>query len=51
MVHARALEEGRRLLERLEAVLNCRATLLAELVASLAVHGAPGVVDALAYKV
>lgn len=51
VMHARALEKGRRLLERLEAVLNCRETLLAELVASLAAHGGPGVVAALAYKV
>jgi len=51
VVHARALEEGRKLLERLEAVLNCRETLFDELVASLAVHGGPGIVGAFAYKI
>ena len=51
VVHARAPEEGRGVLEQLEKVLNCRETLFAELVASLAVHGGPGVVAAIAYKV
>jgi DegV family protein with EDD domain len=51
VVHARALEEGRALLERLKAALNCRETLFADLVASLAVHGGPGVVGVFAYKV
>lgn len=51
VVHARALEEGRKLLERLETVLNCRETLFDELVASLAVHGGPGIVAAFAYKI
>ena len=51
VVHARALEEGHRLLERLKAALNCRETLFAELVASLAVHGGPGVVGVFAYKI
>ncbi len=51
VVHARALEEGRRLLERLKAALNCREALFDDLVASLAVHGGPGIVGAFAYKV
>lgn len=51
VVHARALEEGRGVLERLEAVLDCRETLFDELVVSLAVHGGPGVVGAFAYKI
>jgi DegV family protein with EDD domain len=51
VVHARALEEGRALLEWLKAALNCRETMFADLVASLAVHGGPGVVAGFAYKV
>jgi DegV family protein with EDD domain len=51
VVHARALEEGRQVLERLQTVLNCRETLFADLVASLAVHGGPGIVGAFAYQV
>jgi len=45
------LEEGRDLLERLKSVLNCREALFDDLVASLAVHGGPGIVGAFAYKV
>jgi DegV family protein with EDD domain len=51
VVHARAVEEGRKVLEQLKATLNCRETLFADLVASLAVHGGPGIVAAFAYKV
>jgi DegV family protein with EDD domain len=51
VVHARALEEGQRLLERLKSTLNCREALFDELVASLAVHGGPGVVAVFAYQV
>jgi DegV family protein with EDD domain len=51
VVHARALEDGRGLLERLKSMLNCRETLFAELVASLTVHGGPGVVGVFAYRV
>jgi DegV family protein with EDD domain len=51
VVHARALEEGRDLLERLKSVLNCREALFDDLVASLAVHGGPGIVGAFAYRV
>jgi DegV family protein with EDD domain len=51
VVHARAPEEGRGLLERLKSVLNCHETLFDDLVASLAVHGGPGVVGVFAYQV
>ena len=51
VVHARALEEGQRLLERLKSTLNYREALFDELVASLAVHGGPGVVAVFAYQV
>ena len=50
VVHARALEEGRDLLERLKATFDCREAMFAELVASLAVHGGPGIVGVFAYK-
>lgn len=50
VVHARALEEGRRLLEQLKSTLNCQEAMFAELVASLAVHGGPGVVAVFAYR-
>lgn len=50
VVHARALEEGRGLLERLKSALNCQEALFADLVASLAVHGGPGIVGVFAYK-
>lgn len=50
VVHARALEEGRDLLERLKTTFDCREALFAELVASLAVHGGPGIVGVFAYK-
>lgn len=51
VVHARTPEEGRGLLERLKSTLDCREALFAELVASLAVHGGPGVVAVFAYKI
>ncbi|MBM3121571.1 MAG: DegV family protein [Chloroflexi bacterium] len=43
IVHARAPEEGRKLLEMVTARLNCEAVLMEDLVPSLAVHGGPGV--------
>ena len=51
VVHARALKEGNEMLERLKSTLNCREALLSELVASLAVHGGPGIVAVFAYKI
>ena len=51
VVHARAVEEGRALLERLKSTFICHETLFDDLVASLAVHGGPGVVGVFAYRV
>ncbi len=51
VVHAQALEEGSDLLERLQSTLNCHETMFGELVASLAVHGGPGVVGIFAYEI
>ena len=51
VVHARALEEGRKLLDMVTSRLNCEATMLEDLVPSLAVHGGPGVVGLAFHKV
>ena len=51
VVHARAPEEGRELLERVEKHFNCKETMFADLVCSLAVHGGPGVLALISYKV
>jgi DegV family protein with EDD domain len=51
IIHARTPDEGQALLERAKARLNCRETLIADLVASLAVHGGPGVIGIFAYPV
>ena len=48
--HARAPEEGQALLEKAQARFNCQETLIGDLVASLAVHGGPGIVAIIAYK-
>ncbi|NIS82400.1 MAG: DegV family EDD domain-containing protein [Anaerolineales bacterium] len=50
VVHARAEEEGRRLLEQAKARLNIKEVLFADLVASLAVHGGPGILMMIAYQ-
>jgi DegV family protein with EDD domain len=50
-IHARAPQEGQALLEKAQARFNCQETLIGDLVASLAVHGGPGVVGLFAYKV
>ncbi|MFZ5919368.1 MAG: DegV family protein [Chloroflexota bacterium] len=50
VVHARAAQEGRELLERLKTTLNCCEIMFDELVASLAVHGGPGVVGVFVYR-
>jgi DegV family protein with EDD domain len=49
--HARAPQEGQALLEKAQARFNCQETLIGDLVASLAVHGGPGLVAIIAYKV
>jgi DegV family protein with EDD domain len=51
VIHARAPQEGQALLEKAQARFNCQETLIGDLVASLAVHGGPGVVGLFAYKV
>jgi len=51
VVHARAPEDGRRLLDMVTSRLNCEATMLEDLVPSLAVHGGPGVVGLAFHKV
>lgn len=43
IVHARAPEEARKLLEMVTPRLNCEAVMMEDLVPSLAVHGGPGV--------
>lgn len=51
VTHARAPEEGQALLEKAQARFNCQETLIADLVASLTVHGGPGTLILFAYKV
>ena len=51
VMHARALEDGQKLLERAKARFNCREILMADLVCSLAVHGGPGILGLFAYQV
>ncbi|HEY44722.1 MAG TPA: DegV family protein [Anaerolineae bacterium] len=51
VVHARAPEEGQALLERAKSHFNCKEIMIADLVASLAVHGGPGVLMLTGYKV
>lgn len=50
VVHARAPEEGQALLDRAKAHFNCKEAMMADLVASLAVHGGPGVLMLTGYK-
>jgi DegV family protein with EDD domain len=49
VIHARAPEEGQQLLDLARQVLPVREVLFADLVASLAVHGGPGIVGLGAY--
>jgi DegV family protein with EDD domain len=49
VIHARAPEEAASLEERLRGAVDCREMLRGDLVASLAVHGGPGVVGVFAY--
>jgi DegV family protein with EDD domain len=51
VIHARAQEDGRKLLERSKERFNCREILMADLVCSLAVHGGPGILGLFAYQV
>jgi DegV family protein with EDD domain len=51
VIHARAPEEGNTLLDLARRALPVREVLVAELVASLAVHGGPGIVGLAAYPV
>jgi DegV family protein with EDD domain len=50
-IHARAPEEGQALLEKVQARFNCQETMIGDLVASLTVHGGPGILAFFAYKV
>jgi fatty acid-binding protein DegV len=50
-IHARCPEEGQALLEKAQARFNCQETLIGDLVASLTVHGGPGILGLFAYKV
>ena len=51
VIHASAPEEGQALLEKARARFNCQETMIADLVASLTVHGGPGTLILFAYKV
>jgi DegV family protein with EDD domain len=51
ILHARAAEEGHKLLERVKAQFNCQNTYIADLVSSLAVHGGPGILGLIGYRV
>jgi len=51
VIHARAREEGLSLLERAKDVFNVQETLFGDLVASLAVHGGPGIIGLFAYPI
>jgi DegV family protein with EDD domain len=51
VVHARAPEQCRHLLERAKGIFNCRETFLADLTTSLVVHFGPGTLGLVAYQV
>ena len=51
VIHARAREEGLSLLERAKGIFNVQETLFGDLVASLAVHGGPGIIGLFAYPI
>jgi len=51
VVHARAPEDGRKLLDMVISRLNCEAIMMEDLVPSPAVHGGPGVVGLAFHKV
>jgi DegV family protein with EDD domain len=49
VIHARTPDEAASVEERLRSALDCREILRGDLVASLAVHGGPGVIGVFAY--
>jgi len=51
VVHGHALEEARELLERAKERFNCNLIFLEEMVSSLAVHGGPGLLAVIAYRI
>jgi DegV family protein with EDD domain len=51
VIHARAPDEGQALLERVQDRLNCQEVMIADLAASLAVHGGPGVLGLAGYPI
>jgi DegV family protein with EDD domain len=51
VIHAKCPEEGQALLEKAQARFNCQETMIGDLVASLTVHGGPGILGFFAYKV
>jgi len=51
VIHARSPEEGQALLQKAQARFNCQETLIGDLVASVTVHGGPGILALFAYKV
>ncbi len=50
-MHARAEDDGKYLVERAQEIFDVKEYLLEDLVASLAVHGGPGVVGVFGYQV
>lgn len=50
VIHARAPEEAKKMLEQAQAMFNVKEYLMDDLVASLAVHGGPGVLGLFAYE-
>ncbi len=51
VIHARAPQDAQQLRERLEAILKCKEILTVELTPALAVHGGPGAIGVVSYKV
>jgi DegV family protein with EDD domain len=51
VIHARAPEDGNKLLERAKSMFNVKEYLMEDLVSSLAVHGGPGILAIFAYEV
>lgn len=51
VVHANAPQEGRDFLEQVQSRLNVNEMMFDDLVASLAVHGGPGIIGLIAYMV
>jgi DegV family protein with EDD domain len=51
VIHARAEEEGQELMGRVQSIFNCTEVLFGDLVASLAVHGGPGILGLFGYRV